>query len=186
MCQFLVPFIDFMTLWIGFRAHFAREKYCRACARMSFRPRVPSPRCESWRFTGERIWRHCLNYLEEERNAVPCTQCLRNMTNCKGFVKGQDIWFILKVCRTSVEDKIVCFWDILWLTILFLFLWSKNLQVSTKCLRNNLNIFKCTCVSKEDLYNFLYIQHYPLTMFLVPSCLQSFVIYINICLYLVL
>lgn len=89
LCQFLIPFINFMTLWIGFRAHFAREKYCRACARMSFRPRVPSPRCESWRFTGERIWRHCLNYLKEEINPVPCTgKCLRNMTNCQGFVEG--------------------------------------------------------------------------------------------------
>lgn len=40
-------YIYSMTFWIGFRASFAREKYCGACARMSFRPRVPSPRCKS-------------------------------------------------------------------------------------------------------------------------------------------
>lgn len=171
-------------MWIGFRAHFAREKYCRACARMSFRPRIPSPRCESWRFTGERIWRHCLNYLKEERNPVPCTgKCLRNMINCQGFVEGQAIWLILKVCQA--QDCLFLRYFMIDNSLLISVI--KKSAVATKCLKNNLNILKFTCVSKEDLYNFLYIQHYPLTKFLVPSCLQSFVIiYINICLYLVL
>lgn len=39
------------------------------------------------------------------------------------------------------KHKIVVFLDILWLTVLFLFLWLTNLQVATKCLQNNLNIF---------------------------------------------
>lgn len=77
------------------------------------------------------------------------------------------------------NTRLLCFLDILWLTILFLFLWLTNLQVATKCLQNNLNIFKCSC-SKDDLCNFLYIQPYPSTRFLVPSCLQSFVIYISL------